>query len=199
MEEFIPSLTKSMRASVRPRHEWQLCFADMARAELLQNAVLWRGGAEGLQNSAWCSGVKQGISVCFTTRARCSSLCSGSSQQQCTVESCKSSWITWGRVYTDLRGSFLCWMKTRAQVMCWWSRSTTWTTPLRYHLHCGIIRWDQMQWCWVREGAEQSCHTSESVCISPNWDHPWAWIVKSGSANTLLLPMLCSQQFCEYP
>lgn len=83
MEWLIPSLAKSMRASVRPRHEW-LCSTRMARAEFLPNAVLWKGGVEGFQeNSGWCSGLKQGISVCFTIRARCSSLCSGKHTRAC--------------------------------------------------------------------------------------------------------------------
>lgn len=189
MEWLIPSLTKSMRASVRPRHEWWLWSTHKARAEFLQNAVLWKGGVEGFQESTdWCSGVKQGISACFTIREpKCSSLCSGSRQEQYAVVSLQE--------FPYYTGQIVCWPPWKLPVLDEDQSSGALLMVREYHTDNAFAvasaLWnhplgsDATVLCMGRGRA-----VSSHVWILPSWDHPWAWIVKAGSANTLL-PMLC--------
>lgn len=190
MEWLIPSVTKSMRGSTRPRRECRLCSTRMARAEFLQNAVLWKGGVEGFrENSDWCSWGQQGISASFTSRSRCSSPCGGSTQQQHTV-------VSWQELpyYAGLVSMTASCTGWRPELR--WSVASPGVPhgPLRY-LCVASALWnhptgsDATVLCMGRGRA-----VSSHVCVSPSWDHPWAWRVKAGSAKTLLLPMLRSHQ-----
>lgn len=159
--------------------------------------MLWKGGAEGFQNSDWCSEVKMGISACFTIRARCSSPCSGSAQQWYTVVSLQE--------FPCCTGQSVYWSPCQLPVLDEDRSSGDLLVVQEYQPHgqylCGsvcIVEWSHGIRCNCAVYGKGP--SSLNVCLYFTQLGPSLSLdSEARSANTFLLPMLCSHQFCEYP